>query len=175
MVIEHCFFQNFGQRSINSGGLEKFGGAVHIVCSHHNVNPRCTLLHDVAIFLGQAARDHDLTTFARVFPTLEHSEIAVQLIVGVFTNTARIQHNDIGVVLVFNGPQTVGVEQTGDSLRIVVVHLAPKGAHDIRTRILSCHSGFRIPLNGHTQSSTKLRKARPLATWRSRYRVRTSI
>ena len=39
----------------------------------------------------------------------------------------------VGIGLVLHGRHAVGLEQAGDALGVVLVHLAPKGAHDIST------------------------------------------
>ena len=61
--------------------------------------------------------------------------MAVQLVVGVLPDAARVQHDDVSVGEIAGGDQTVGLEETGDALGIVLVHLAAERPHDVATRI----------------------------------------
>ena len=89
------------------------------------------LAHDVAILLGEAARHDDLAPVARGLPRLQVAEVAVELVVGVLADAARVEHDHVGVGLVGGRHQTVGLEQPGDALGVVLVHLAPVGADDV--------------------------------------------
>jgi len=59
------------------------------------------------------------------------AQVAVKTVVGVFTNAAGIEDDDVGVLGAVRGHQALGFEQTGESLGIVLVHLAPKRAHEV--------------------------------------------
>src|SRR5690606_2074152 len=66
-----------------------------------------------------------------VLPRTQVAEVAVELVVGVLADAARVEHDDVGVVLRLGADEPVGLEQAGDAFRVVLVHLAPVGAHDI--------------------------------------------
>ena len=55
---------------------------------------------ELAVLLGEAAGHDDLAAVALVLPGLQVAEVAVQLVVGVLTDAARVEHDDVGVVLV---------------------------------------------------------------------------
>jgi hypothetical protein len=56
---------------------------------------------------------------------------SVQLVVSVFTNATGIQNNNISLIVCFNALHAVGFKKTRNALRVVRVHLAPKGVHYI--------------------------------------------
>ena len=60
--------------------------------------------------------------------------MSVQLVVSIFANAASIEHEHVGFIFRRGLVHAVGVEQAGDSLRIVLVHLAPVGADHILAR-----------------------------------------
>ncbi len=61
------------------------------------------------------------------------AEVAVQLVVGVLANAARVQHDHVGLGLGRGGDHPVGLEQPGDALGVVLVHLAAERAHEVAT------------------------------------------
>ena len=86
------------------------------------------------VLLRQAARHDDLAAVRCALPRLEVTEVAVELVVGVLADAARVEHDDVGVVLESPAHEPVGLEQAGDPLGVVLVHLAPVGANDIAPR-----------------------------------------
>jgi hypothetical protein len=56
---------------------------------------------------------------------------SVQLVVGVLTNAARVQNNNISLIVCFNALHAVSFKKTRNALRVVRVHLAPKRVHYI--------------------------------------------
>ena len=105
-----------------------------VVRAEHDVDVRRPVADDLAVLLGQASRHHDLATVALALPRLEVTEVAVELVVGVLTDAARVEHDDVGVVLGAAAHEPVGLEQAGDAFRVVLVHLAPVGAHEVAPR-----------------------------------------
>ena len=59
------------------------------------------------------------------------SEVAVELVVGVLTDRAGVEHHDTRVGDIVGPRHTVGVEQPGDALRVMLVHLAAEGADQV--------------------------------------------
>ena len=82
-------------------------------------------------FWARQPDDDDLAALAGVLPGPQVAEVAVQLVVGVLADAARVEHDDVGVVLRLGAHQPVGLEQAGDALGVVLVHLAPVGAQDV--------------------------------------------
>lgn len=102
-----------------------------IVGSHDDVDPGSSLPDDLAVLLSEATRNDDLSTGTLILPLLQHAEIAVQLVVGVLPDATGVENHDIGIVIGRNSDQSARFEETGDPLRVVLVHLASVGAHDI--------------------------------------------
>ena len=129
MVIQHGLFEDLRHRAAFLGGAQQFGRAMNVVGAHHDVHVRGLLTHEFTVFLGQTASHDDLATFASFFPRLQPSERAVQLVVGVLTDTARVQHHHVRFGFYFSVLHTVGLKKSRDSLGIVRIHLAAEGTH----------------------------------------------
>ena len=148
MVVDHGCFEDLGDRGVGRCGLvEQLGGPVHVVRAHHDVDVLGLRRDEVAILLGEAARHDDLAALPGVLPRLQMAEIAVQLVVGVLPDAARVEHHDVGVVLRLGPHHPVGLEQPGDAFGVVLVHLAPVGAQHIATSGPGCHP-VTIPARG---------------------------
>src|SRR5660397_48551 len=59
---------------------------------------------------------------------LRPSEVSVELVVGVLTDAARVEDDDVGLLQVGRRLHPVGHQEAGDALGIVLVHLAAEGA-----------------------------------------------
>ena len=116
---------------LRRGLVEQLGGAVDVVRAHHDVDVAGPRAHEVTVLLGEAAGHDDLATVALRLPRLQVAEVAVQLVVGVLADAARVQHDDVGVGLRRGGDHPVGLEESGDALGVVLVHLAPERAHEV--------------------------------------------
>ena len=57
----------------------------------------------------------------------------VELVVGVLTDAASVEHHHIGIVGRVGAAHPVGLQQTGDALGVVLVHLAPECAQEVLT------------------------------------------
>ena len=133
MVVEHGGIEDLGDLPVRPRVLNELRSAVDVVRAEHDVHPRGLLGDDVAILLRQTPGHDDLATVGLGLPLLQPAEAAVQLVVGVLTNAARVQHDHISVVLGLHRHHAVGLEHASDALGVVLVHLAPEGAHEIRT------------------------------------------
>ena len=110
--------------------------AVHVVGAEYDVDVRRPSGGRASpVLLGQAAGDHDLALppvgRAGVLPALQVAEVAVQLVVGVLPDAAGVEDDDVGVVERTGRHQPVLLEQAGDALGVVLVHLASEGADDV--------------------------------------------
>ena len=83
---------------------------------------------ELAVLLREAPTHRDLEVRALGLQRLEPPEVAVELVVGVLADAARVEHDDVGGVEIVGGLHAVGDEQAGDALGVVLVHLAPVGA-----------------------------------------------
>ena len=122
--------------------VEQLGGAVDVVRAHHDVDVAGLWRDDVAVLLGEAAGHDDLAAVALRLPRLQVAEVAVQLVVGVLADAARVQHDDVGVGLGRRGDHPVGLEQSGDALGVVLVHLTAERAHEVAT---AAGTSVRLP------------------------------
>ena len=111
---------------------QELGGPVHVVGAEHDVDVGRLVDDEVAVLLGQAAADHDLHVGPPLLEGLELTEVAVELVVGVLADAAGVEHHHVGIVDAGGRAQAVGLEQAGDALGVVLVHLAPEGAHHVR-------------------------------------------
>ena len=131
VIIDDCFVEDLGDRPVLAGMAQQLTGSMHIVRTEHHIGPRCSLAHDIAIFLRQAPSDDDLPVGTAFFPRLEVAEVAVQLVIGILTDAAGVEHHYIGFMLIVGRDQAIGLEEAGNALRIVFVHLTPVGANDV--------------------------------------------
>ena len=114
-----------------AAAVQQLGGPVHVVGAEDQVDVGRPLADAVLVLLGQAAGDHDLHAGLAVLHRLEVAEGAVELVVGVLPDAAGVEDDDVGLVEVGGGLHAVGLEQPGDPLRVVLVHLAPEGADQV--------------------------------------------
>ena len=84
----------------------------------------------VPVLLGEATADRDLEVGPRVLQRLQVPEMAVQLVVGVLADAARVQHHDVGRLEIVGRLHALGLEHARDAFRVVLVHLAAEGAHE---------------------------------------------
>ena len=132
------------------GARERFGVLAHIhlgpiglrllqqveqlrqgVGPDHDIDPGGLALDQPLVLLCQTPRDHDLELGVAVLDRLEVAQVAVQLVVGVLADRARVEHDDPRLVGILGGRHAVGHEQARDPLGIVFVHLAPEGADQV--------------------------------------------
>ena len=131
MVIDDCFVEDLGDGATGARRGDEFAGAMHVVCAQHNIDPRRTLAHAIAIFLRHASGHHQLATLDAVFPALEMTKVSVGFGVGAFANATGVDHHDIGCLFGLGKHQAVGFEHSGDALGVVLIHLAPICANDV--------------------------------------------
>ena len=134
VVVGHRLVQDLGDGAIAAGLVQQERVAVHVVGAEDDVHVGRLRPHQVPVLLSQAAGHDDLAVPAGrggVLPPLELAEVAVQLVVGVLPDAAGVEHDDVGLVDRRRRHQPVTFQQPGDALRVVLVHLAPEGAHDV--------------------------------------------
>ena len=111
--------------------VEQIENAVGVVGAEHHIDPVGPCPHQVLVLLGGAPSNGDAHAWAALLCRFQQTEVAVQLLVGVVADRARVENDQIGVLGAIDPGHTVGVEEPGDPLRIVVVHLAAEGAYEI--------------------------------------------
>ena len=111
--------------------VQQVGGAVHVVGAEHDVDVGRPLDDARTILLGEAPADDDLEVGVAVFQGLEVAEVAVELVVGVLADTARVEDHHVGVLDVVGSHHALGFEQPRHPFGVVLVHLAPVGAYHV--------------------------------------------
>ncbi len=108
---------------LDPGALQQCGQVPDVVGAEDHVDPR-RLAHDgVAVLLRQAAADGDLHALVPGLGRRELPEVAVQLVVGVLADGAGVEDHQVGVTLL-RGLHVSGVlQQPGEALGVVDVHL----------------------------------------------------
>ena len=81
-----------------------------------------------AVLLGQAAADRDLHPGALGLDRREVAEVAVELVVGVLPDRAGVEDDDVGLLVGRCRDVARLLQQPGQALGVVDVHLAPVGA-----------------------------------------------
>jgi hypothetical protein len=114
MIVDHSFVKDLGDSTAHRCMLEQINRAVNVVRTHDNIDIRSALTHLVFIFLSQTTSNHDLALAAQLnalfFPRLEPTETAVQLLIGVLTNTTGVENYKICVVFAFGAFHAVLLE-----------------------------------------------------------------
>ena len=123
--------------------IEQRGKRADVVSAEDDVDERRLLDDGVTILLRQAPTDRDLHVGVRLLVRGELAEVAVQLVVRVLADRTRVEDDKIriGSALRLRIPGVL--EQTGQSLGIMDVHLTAVrphlvGANRLRRRLRNC-------------------------------------
>lgn len=123
--------------------VEQRGKRADVVSAEDDIDERRLLDDGVTILLRQAPADRDLHVGVRLLVRGELAEVAVQLVVRVLADRTRVEDDKIriGSGLRLRIPGVL--EQTGQSLGIVDVHLTAVrphlvGANRLRSRLRNC-------------------------------------
>ena len=120
-----------------------------------DVDARVELEDALALCLGVAAADRDHALRILALACERVAEVGGELRVGLLTDRARVEDDDIGLVCARGLAQAELLEQPLDPLRVVGVHLAaerrdvvaPHPGHDSQHRRepRTPHSGYKFP------------------------------
>ena len=110
------------------------GSEPDVVRAEDDVDPRRPADDLAAVLLRQAAADGDLHAGAGVLDRPQVAEVAVEPVVGVLPDGAGVEDDDVGVVALGRGGVAGRLEQPGEPLGVVHVHLAPVRAHAVGAR-----------------------------------------
>src|SRR5690606_18652659 len=115
------------------GPLQQHRQRADVVRAEHHVDPRRSLDDLAAILLRQATTHRDLQVRALLLGGRKMPQVAVQLVVGVLPDRARVQHDDVRLLLA-RGLVARVLELTGQPFRVVHVHLAAERANLVLER-----------------------------------------
>ncbi len=85
---------------------------MNIVGSEDNVDPRRPLANDLFVLLGRASTDGDAHVRVLLLVGLQRPEISVEALVGVLSDRARVQDNDLGLSRAARTGHPIGFEKT---------------------------------------------------------------
>ncbi len=144
---------------LHAGALEKHRERPDVVGAEDDVDPRRLAGDLAAILLRETATDGDLHAGSLRLDRREVAEVAVEPVVGVLAHRAGVEHDDVGGLALGCRPVARVLEQTGEPLGVVDVHLAPVGAHLVR----ACHGRVSLRTRpGHRGACSRGRsRARP--------------
>ncbi len=119
-------------RPVVPGTLQQHRQRRDVVGTEHDVDPGGPTLDLAAVLLRQTSADGDLHARPPGLLRGEHAEISVELVVGVLPDRAGVEHHDVGErIPVRRRLQTGLLQQPGEPLRIVHIHLAAVGADPV--------------------------------------------
>ena len=101
-----------------------------------------------AVLLRQAAADRDLHARVARLGRVEVAEVAVEPVVGVLAHGAGVEHDEVGVVAVAARDVAGRLEQAGEPLGVVHVHLAPVRADVVRAFAMLTREAGRCVRSG---------------------------
>ena len=117
--------------TLGAGSSQQPGRAGEVVRAEDDVDPSHPLLDALPVLLGQASPDGDLQVRFGIDQLLEAPERAVEPLVGVLPDAARVEHHHVGVLHGGGRRQALGHQQPGEPLGVVLVHLAPEGPDEV--------------------------------------------
>ena len=119
-------------RSPVAGLVEEIEHPMGVVRAEHDIDPVSALADAVAVLLRHASADGDLHARVRILGALQAAEITTESLIGVLSDRASVDDDDVCGRRIVDGGHSVGREQPADALGIVLVHLAPEGADEVR-------------------------------------------
>src|SRR5262245_23483244 len=108
-----------------------------VVRAEHNVNPGRAPDDLAAVLLSQAATDRDLHAGVLGLDRGQVTEVAVEPVVRVLPYRAGIEDHDAGGLALGRTDVARALQQAGQPLGVVDIHLAPVGANLVR----ACSNG----------------------------------
>ncbi len=110
--------------ALDRGPLQQGRQVADVVRAEHHVDPGGLGDDGVAVLLGQAAADGDLHALVTGLDRRQLSEVAVQLVVRVLPHRAGVEDHQVGITLLARLDVPGVLQQPGEPLRVVDVHLA---------------------------------------------------
>ena len=124
---------------LDAGAFQQDGQRTHVVRAEDHVDPGGLGHDEVTVLLGHATTHGDLHAGVLLLEGGHPAEVPVQPVVGVLPHGAGVEDHHVGRadlgVLVRRQRHISGlVEQAGDPLGVMGVHLASVGDHPIAAR-----------------------------------------
>src|SRR5262249_32289222 len=126
--VRLVLLEDLDDRALQPGTLEQRRRVRKVVSPEHDVDVAGAFDDEVAVLLGQAATHGDLHFGTSLLEGFDAAQVAVQLVVGVLADAARVEDDDVGFVDVVGVLHALGREKARDALRVVLVHLTSERA-----------------------------------------------
>jgi hypothetical protein len=120
--------------SVVAGSLQQCRQRADVVGAEDHVDPWRPSQHRVAVLLGEAPADGDLHVGVGLLARSQVAEVAVQLVVGVLSHRAGVEHHHVGVSALWGAAVAGGLQQAGEALGVMHIHLAAVGADLVGAR-----------------------------------------
>ena len=130
-VAADRLLQDLHHRAVFPGLGQELGGPMHVVGSEDHVDVSGPCLDPLPILLGEATGDRHLQARSGLLQGLQVAQGPVEPVVGVLTDAAGVEDDHVGFGLGYGRHHPVSLEQACDSLAVMLVHLAPVGAHGV--------------------------------------------
>ena len=141
IVVKLRRLEDLHDRTFDGRTSQQVSGVGDVVSAEDGIHPGRPGLDQVLILLGQAATHRDPEVRLARLDRFQVAEVAVQLVIGVLPDTARVQDDDVRVIESLRRDQAVGFQEAGQPLGVVLVHLAPERADQIAARLPRLHDG----------------------------------
>jgi hypothetical protein len=128
--------EDLGDRAVLAGVVQELDRPVDVVGAEHHVHVGRPLPDAVTVLLGEAPADHDPEIGPGRLDRLQVAQRAVELVVGVLTDAAGVEHDHVGIVHTVRSHHAVGLVEPRDALGVVLVHLASERPDGIAQRLL---------------------------------------
>src|SRR5690606_7595897 len=116
-----------------------------VVRAEHDVDPRRPTGDLAPVLLGQATADRDLHVRVGQLDRAQVAEVAVQPVVGVLPDRTGVEHHQVGHAVALVAHVAGLLQQTGDPLGVVQVHLTA-----VRADLVGADGRGRAALPGGT-------------------------
>ncbi len=126
--------EDLDDRAVGASPGQQVRSMREVVGAEHDVDVACPRHDLVTVLLRQTPTDRDLQIGPGLLERLQRPEVAVELLIRVLPDAARVQHDDVGILDARRSLHAVGGEHARDPLGIVLVHLAPVGADEVPAR-----------------------------------------
>ena len=112
--------------------------------SENRVYPRRVVQDGVLILLRQAAANRDLHAGMVFLRLLQRTQGAVQALVGVLAHGTGVKYDEVRLGAIRRRRVAGLLEQAGNALGIMNVHLAAKGPHLIGAGLVISYGGAHV-------------------------------
>jgi hypothetical protein len=109
----------------------------NVVSPKHGIHPWGSFKYLLPVLLGEATADGDLHPRPLLFQRAQLAQVAVQAVVCVLADAAGVENDDVSILEILRRDHTLGFEEAGQALGVVLVHLAAESAHKVTARRFS--------------------------------------